>query len=320
MISVIIATYNGECYIEKQLESIRLQTQKVDEVIISDDCSSDNTVNIVASYIAKYRLSGWRIIKNKKNIGYFDNFIKLLKEATGEFIFLSDQDDVWNLKKVEIAVKQFKKDSSIMMVQNNFEYIDNNDNSINIENNYHRVGISKNPVELNIIDMCKFAGSGFTMAISKQIVDFIITNELYSYKKIFEFHDILLGLVSAMLGRIIYISDIADKHRLHDKNVTEKRNVRYKINRSKEEHLLILENKLKRLEILLEFATENILKQNMDRYHKFLELRISLVQGNIRAGFKLLKQVFLYYDKKAIVADFLYGMGLEDIVNKAVGH
>lgn len=104
-ISVVMATYNGEKYIEKQLESILKQLDSNDEVIISDDCSTDNTIKI----IEKFNDSRIRIVKHENNHGYTQNFENGLKYATGEYIFLSDQDDEWMDNKVEEVLEKLKK-------------------------------------------------------------------------------------------------------------------------------------------------------------------------------------------------------------------
>ena len=102
-ISVVIASYNGGVYIEEQLDSIRNQTLPPDELIICDDCSTDNTVEIVEQYIKKYNLEEkWSISVNEKNLGYADNFDQVALKANGSLIFFSDQDDVWEPDKIEI--------------------------------------------------------------------------------------------------------------------------------------------------------------------------------------------------------------------------
>lgn len=97
-ISVALATYNGEKYIEKQLDSIRNQTIKPDEVVIVDDKSSDRTVALINEFIAVNNLVNWKLFVNEKNVGYRKNFYNALKKVTGEVIFLSDQDDEWHKK------------------------------------------------------------------------------------------------------------------------------------------------------------------------------------------------------------------------------
>jgi len=121
-ISVAMATYNGEKYIVEQLDSIRIQTMPVDEVIIHDDCSTDNTVSVMEQYIEKYNLQDkWKVIQNKKNLGYASNFMAAVKDTAGEFIFFCDQDDIWCPNRVEKMVETMEKNSKIMMLGSEFE-------------------------------------------------------------------------------------------------------------------------------------------------------------------------------------------------------
>jgi glycosyltransferase involved in cell wall biosynthesis len=100
-ISVCMATYNGEEYIYSQLESILSQLKPCDEVIISDDNSSDSTIEIVQSF----NDARIKIFKNSFEKGYSGNFESALTKATGDVIFLSDQDDVWCESKVSQSLK-----------------------------------------------------------------------------------------------------------------------------------------------------------------------------------------------------------------------
>ena len=74
MVSIIMSTYNGTTYLEEQLDSIRLQTRQADEVVISDDCSKDQTVEAVKAYIQKYDLKNWSIYRNETNCGWEKKF------------------------------------------------------------------------------------------------------------------------------------------------------------------------------------------------------------------------------------------------------
>lgn len=100
MISVCIATYNGENYIRQQIESIIPQLSNNDEIIISDDGSTDNTVNIIKNINDK-RI---RIFNNHNTHGVNGNFENALRNARGNYIFLSDQDDVWLGGKIEVCM------------------------------------------------------------------------------------------------------------------------------------------------------------------------------------------------------------------------
>lgn len=102
-ISVVMATYNGEKYITEQLDTIRNQTRKIDELVVCDDRSKDNTVSVVKAYIKEHNLEdAWAIHVNERNLGYANNFHRATLMATGDLIFFCDQDDLWREDKIEI--------------------------------------------------------------------------------------------------------------------------------------------------------------------------------------------------------------------------
>lgn len=123
-ISIAMTTYNGADYLLEQLESLRTQSLMADEVIIVDDCSTDNTVDLIDMYIQKYHLDHWVLIKNSSNIGWRKNFRKALQETTGDVVFLCDQDDIWNKDKISLMVKEFHKSPSIELLASNYEILD----------------------------------------------------------------------------------------------------------------------------------------------------------------------------------------------------
>ena len=99
MISVALATYNGSRFIREQIDSILAQTMDDFEIIICDDCSSDNTIEILQEYCSKDERI--HIYKNSANIGFKKNFEKILSLCKGEFIAFCDQDDIWDPKHLE---------------------------------------------------------------------------------------------------------------------------------------------------------------------------------------------------------------------------
>ena len=103
-VSVVLTAYNGATVIGRQMDSIRLQTVSPDEVLICDDCSTDDTRDIVAGYITRYSLSGWQLIKNESNLGWKRNFMEGIRRSTGDIIFLADQDDRWLPEKLEVML------------------------------------------------------------------------------------------------------------------------------------------------------------------------------------------------------------------------
>lgn len=134
-ISIIISTYNGEKYIVQQLESIRNQTKQADEVIISDDCSTDNTVDKIKGFINNNNLD-WNIVVNKENQGWKKNFVDLIDKSSGDIVFLCDQDDIWHPYKLEIMSNTMNNHSNIeLLVSDYIEII--NDEEI-VQEDYSR--------------------------------------------------------------------------------------------------------------------------------------------------------------------------------------
>jgi glycosyltransferase, family 2 len=105
MTSICLACYNGEKYIEAQIASILSEMHNDDELIISDDGSSDSTCSIIESF----HDSRITLLHNNGRHGVNGNFENALQHANGEFIFLSDQDDVWLPGKMEVCKEALKK-------------------------------------------------------------------------------------------------------------------------------------------------------------------------------------------------------------------
>lgn len=120
-ISIVISTYNGEKYIVDQMESLRLQRRAADEVLFFDDCSSDNTVQIIKDYIDKYQLTTWKLTENTQNKGWKKNFIEGMWKATGDLIFPCDQDDIWMLNKLSELENIMKNHPEIELLTTNVE-------------------------------------------------------------------------------------------------------------------------------------------------------------------------------------------------------
>lgn len=116
-VSVVVCTYNGERFLAEQLQSILDQTRPPDDIIVSDDGSSDSTLDIVAEFGS--RVSGakkptWTVQSRKKPLGVARNFASALTKARGEFIALADQDDVWEPTRLEQGLAGFRDDALLV--------------------------------------------------------------------------------------------------------------------------------------------------------------------------------------------------------------
>src|SRR5882757_11091931 len=108
-ISIAMATYNGGKYIRQQLDSFAAQTMLPSELIVTDDGSSDNTLEIIAEFVATAPFPV-RVERNEKNLGYRANFMKAASLCKGDLISFSDQDDIWLPQKLEKCAAPFAND------------------------------------------------------------------------------------------------------------------------------------------------------------------------------------------------------------------
>lgn len=119
MISVAMATYNGENFLRQQLLSILAQTRKPDEIIINDDASNDKTAEIVKE-IALTTDIPILFKENEQRLGFAQNFRHAIRRARGDIIFLSDQDDIWLENKIELCMSVFEQRNDIVVLSTDF--------------------------------------------------------------------------------------------------------------------------------------------------------------------------------------------------------
>ena len=217
--SVALCTYNGAKYIEEQLTSILNQTRPVDEIVVCDDGSTDETLKIVEK-IAQNASVRVHIFLNEKNLGYFKNFVKAMSLCKGDLIFLCDQDDVWREDKVEKIVSWFDTHKEKEVVFTNARIIDGNGESFTSETLWDRVGFNARMrwyfdkgYGQEIFTTANRA-TGATMALRKTFWE---GRDLMSYH--IEHHDYTIAYLAVVLGNCGYISEILMSYRIHSHNV-----------------------------------------------------------------------------------------------------
>lgn len=130
-ISIALCTYNGEKYLEEQLNSFLAQTHLPDEIVISDDNSTDLTVEIIKNFAARAPFPV-RFSRNEQNLRTVKNFEKAIALCTGDVIALSDQDDVWHADKLQIFADVFARQPEVGLVFCDAEVVDENLNKLGV--------------------------------------------------------------------------------------------------------------------------------------------------------------------------------------------
>ena len=131
-ISVALCTYNGARFLDEQLESFTTQRRLPDELIIGDDCSTDETLEIIENFKKKSPFPV-RLYTNEKNLGSTKNFERTIARCTGDIIFLSDQDDVWLPEKTAVMENEFDKDKNVGLVFSDANLIGENGDSLGLK-------------------------------------------------------------------------------------------------------------------------------------------------------------------------------------------
>jgi len=203
MISVCIATYNGERYIKAQLDSILSQLSDGDEVIISDDGSTDRTVEIIKGYKAVNII----LLEKQSFRSPVFNFEHALKHAKNEFIFLADQDDLWREDKVEVMLKHLQNHDLVI-----------SDASI-IDSEGHEIGDSffkRNGSAPGLIrNLVKNSYIGCTMAFNRKVLKHALP-----FPKEIPMHDWWIGMIAELFGKTYFCEQKLTAYRRHESNAS----------------------------------------------------------------------------------------------------
>lgn len=204
-ISVCIATYNGERYIVEQLVSILSQLAVDDEVIVSDDCSSDRTIEMIES-LNDTRVT---VFSNPEQLGYTKNFENALKNCSGDVIFLADQDDVWLDGKVQKVMSA--------LATSDFVVTDCSltDESLNVTQashfNLHNInsGFLKNLLLPRYVGAC--------MAFKRSVLEFSLPFPKHNQ---YTPHDYWISLIAESKFRVSLLREPLMLYRRHGKNAS----------------------------------------------------------------------------------------------------
>lgn len=217
-ILILLASYNGGKFIREQLDSILQQSYTNWELLICDDGSTDNTLEIVSEYYAKDNRINV-IPKDPKSQGASQNFGNLLKEALlreWNFVMFADQDDFWQSNKVKITLDAMLEmqdlDKSPRLVYCDFEYADGQMNALKSEtdkniSNWKEPNLPRLLAQNNIY--------GCTMMLNR-----VLAEEVSPIPQWVENHDYWISLVASLTGEIYHVRERLMLYRQHSNNVS----------------------------------------------------------------------------------------------------
>ena len=211
MNSICLASYNGGAYIQEQLANILSQIGSDDEVLVGDDGSSDSTLDVVSN-INDPRV---RVIRNSSNLGHVGNFENLIREAKGEIIFLSDQDDRWAADKYQSVLGIFRRRPEVQVIHHSL-----------IRMNERGDLIEQQPIEiaswrkehLLLAQLIKSYVFGCCLAFRSDLKRILLPFPRSVYA-----HDHWIALAAGVVGGFHHHDEPLLYYRIHGRNLTPKR-------------------------------------------------------------------------------------------------
>jgi N-acetyl sugar amidotransferase len=212
--SICMATYNGEKYLAEQVNSILSQMGESDELIVVDDASTDGTL----SYLERIVDPRVKVFSNQLNIGHVQTFARCLNLASGKYILMSDQDDVWIDGRLQVIKNALE--SGVLLVSSNSEFIDSKSDVIKshlhfppflseVDSGHHLKNIKK-------IFFGKAFYYGCCMGLSEELRKLILPIPAYV-----ESHDIWIAMAANLVRSNAHLNRSTVVRRIHDTNATE---------------------------------------------------------------------------------------------------
>lgn len=307
MISVAMCTYNGAKYLPEQLKSIADQTVSVDELVVCDDRSKDDTIEIIKSFAATSRFPV-RIYVNEQNLGSTKNFEKCLSLCEGDIIFLCDQDDRWRNDKVQKQVAFLNARPDLDAVFSDAQMINDDSEPTGrtiwqeIEFDHARQQIWKGGKPHEIL-FNGFVVTGATLAIRKSCLARLMPFPTHVQDLI---HDAWIAVVLSLENKIDFIADTLISYRIHSSqqvgfgNKVEKVHLKDRFKRDRKKKLVPLEekaNKLHELYLLLRampfVPREKLIKLYLSQKHFYM--RASLPDNRYKRVTPVISQLLRGY-------------------------
>lgn len=297
LISIALATHNGGRYIYKQLESIAKQSYKNIELVICDDASSDNTLEVINSFKGHLKIS---IFRNDAVLGVIKNFEKAISICKGDFIALCDQDDIWEINKIQKLLNEIK---NYDLICSDASIIDSSEKKV--ANSWISYQLIEIPSERNQFQKIAFQNYalGCTILFSSDLVEHIIPIPIQA-----KGHDWWIALIAATKGKIKFIKDCLVQKRLHSSNVS----------------ILSSDTFLKRFINYFSSRGRNLNRKHFDesiiRIKYYLEKRIFGTPEEEKYLNDLLAYYSSYFSNSIHITPFLFAIKYKNILYENYSH
>ena len=212
-VSVALATYNGARFLQEQLDSLAAQTLLPDELVVSDDGSTDDTLALVARFAERAPFAV-RVLEKDARLGFADNFLHAASACHGDVVAFSDQDDVWRPAKLEIGLKRMVDDDSILSMHR-LTVTDEALHPIRV----HPQGITGDAV-YGARDLDPESGWGNTMMFRRELATLIPREDRPQHPGFDRrlSHDTWIYTIAAAIGRVSHIAEPLILYRQHGSN------------------------------------------------------------------------------------------------------
>lgn len=214
LISIALATYNGERFIRQQMESILAQSISDFELVISDDCSTDSTTDILTEYAKSD--SRIKFSKNNRNLGFKRNFEKIISLCQGKFIAFCDQDDIWKPDHLQILFQEIDTNDCVC---GNALLIDSKGNSLRKS---MRDVIPIRILPQNTDDFFSHEVYGNIAQGAASMIRQSLVKEIIPFPDSVIYHDWWIALNACNNNGCKYVDQILLKYRQHESSITNK--------------------------------------------------------------------------------------------------
>ena len=229
LVSIALCVYNGERFLQEQLDTLVNQTYPNIEIVVVDDCSSDSSLEIIKEFASRY--SFLKVIRNDVNLGYVKNFEKALSLCEGEFIALADQDDIWDHDKIRVQTEAIEDH---LLIYHDSQFMDESGKDLDKKMSDVINLYSGSQPEVLLFFNCV---SGHTCFFRRSLLGEVLPFPTG------HFHDHWIAYVATNLGSIHFIPTCMVRYRQHKTSSTDILNKRKKWDKSYHENRDVLKLK-----------------------------------------------------------------------------